>query len=251
MRSSILILISVLSLTLAFKSARFESLLETGAPLTDDQTLDLYNEWLVYYEKPLTNLQETMGSRFSIFKEEVESIVKHNADDSQSWKKGLNAFSDMTFDEFKTYYNIKDGIDCPTSNNPLPLKLQAPIASLPKEVDWRTKNVVTPVRDQGSCGSCWSFAAAGCIESHYAIENGKQVILAEQQLVDCARDFVTFGCGGGLPSHAYTYTYYHGIMLETDYPYQAKEGVCKFDDKKAAVSVLGSFNITELDEPAM
>jgi len=75
--------------------------------------------------------------------------------------------------------------------------------------------------------------------------------LAEQQLVDCARNFVTYGCGGGLPSHAYTYAYYNGIMLESDYPYQAKEGVCKYDPTKTAVSVFGSFNITELDEPAM
>jgi len=142
---------------------------------------------------------------------------------TQSWKKGLNAFSDQTFEEFKQYYNIKDGIDCPTSNEPLPEHLLSSVEALPTEVDWRKKNVVTPVRDQGSCGSCWSFAAAGCIESHYAIETGEQIILSEQQLVDCARNFVTFGCGGGLPSHAYTYVYYNGLMEESDYSYVAKE----------------------------
>lgn len=178
MKGSILILISLALMTFGFKSSRFDHLISTGSSdLTEDMILDLYNEWLVYFEKPLQNAQETMGPRFTVFKQEVQSILAHNADSTQSWKKGLNAFSDMTFEEFQAYYNLKDGTDCPTSNTPLPLHMRS--ERLPTEVDWRKKNVVTPVRDQGSCGSCWSFASAGCIESHYAIATGNQVILAE------------------------------------------------------------------------
>jgi len=120
-----------------------------------------------------------MGLRYTIFKEEVQNIIVHNADTTQSWKKGLNQYSDMTFEEFKQHYNIKDGIDCPTSNTPLP-QLPLTLRELPSQVDWRDKGVVSPVRDQGSCGSCWSFAAAGTLESHYKIATGEQIILSEQ-----------------------------------------------------------------------
>jgi len=70
-------------------------------------------------------------------------------------------------------------------------------------------------------------------------------------MVDCAGNFNTHGCGGGLPSHAYEYSYYNGIMTEEDYPYVAKQGVCKYDASKVSVGVIGSFNITENDEPGM
>ena len=83
--------------------------------------------------------------------------------------------------------------------------------------DWRNldPNPVTPVKNQGKCGSCWTFSTTGCLEAHWKIYKGETVYLSEQQLVDCAGDFDNHGCNGGLPSHAFEYIRYNkGLMSE-------------------------------------
>merc|ERR1712113_1076370 len=78
---------------------------------------------------------------------------------------------------------------------------------LPDETDWRQKGGVSPVKNQGHCGSCWTFSTTGCLEAHHCIKSGKDCStwtgLAEQQLVDCAGAFNNNGCNGGLPSQAF------------------------------------------------
>ncbi|KAL7577910.1 hypothetical protein ACA910_007545 [Epithemia clementina (nom. ined.)] len=106
-------------------------------------------------------------------------------------------------------------------------------------VDWRTHGVVTPIKNQGHCGSCWTFSTTGCLESHMCLMMGGSRTdcpswtgLSEQQLVDCAGAYNNFGCSGGLPSQAYEYIKFnqgHGLDLETSYPYHAQEtGYCRF-----------------------
>ncbi|GCB65285.1 hypothetical protein scyTo_0011853 [Scyliorhinus torazame] len=124
---------------------------------------------------------------------------------------------------------------------------------LPQFVDWRKKgNYVTPVKNQGGCGSCWTFSTTGCLESVIAIKTGKLVSLAEQQLVDCAKNFKNHGCAGGLPSQAFEYIKYNnGLERESDYPYEGKDGPCRFQASKAAAFVKDVVNITECDEMGM
>ncbi len=76
---------------------------------------------------------------------------------------------------------------------------------LPASVDWRMKGVVTPVKDQGSCGSCWAFSTTGVLEGLHALATGKLVSLSEQNLVDCTKQEGNFGCGGGWPFDSYEY----------------------------------------------
>ncbi|NWI40961.1 CATH protein, partial [Picathartes gymnocephalus] len=149
----------------------------------------------------------------------------------------------------------------------------------PDSIDWRKKgNFVTPVKNQGACGSCWTFSTTGCLESAIAIATGKLLSLAEQQLVDCAQAFNNHGCSGGLPSQAFEYILYNkGLMGEDSYPYQAKvppaqpqhpsrarpgtasnssslspqNGTCKFQPDKAVAFVKDVINITQYDEDGM
>merc|ERR1712151_438318 len=99
-------------------------------------------------------------------------------------------------------------------------------------IDWRTKGIMTPIKNQKSCGSCWTFSTSGCLEAHACLAQKKDCTqwsgLAEQQLIDCAQDFNNHGCKGGLPSQAYEYIkYYGGMDLETTYRYLAEdEGTC-------------------------
>merc|ERR1712130_179062 len=116
-------------------------------------------------------------------------------------------------------------------------------------VDWRKEGKVTPVKNQGACGSCWTFSTTGAVESAWAIAGNKLVSLAEQQLVDCAGGFNNFGCNGGLPSQAFQYLMWQGGQeLETSYTYHAKDGTCKFDPDLVAAKIESEHNITAGDE---
>jgi cathepsin H len=84
------------------------------------------------------------------------------------------------------------------------LKVSKKNLQIPNAFDWVDFGVVTPVKDQESCGSCWAFSTIGALEAHWNIlSKGNNVIFSEQQLVDCADNFDNFGCNGGLPSHAF------------------------------------------------
>jgi cathepsin H len=112
--------------------------------------------------------------------------------------------------------------------------------------DWRPEGIVSVVKNQAHCGSCWTFSTTGALEAAHAQATGKMVLLSEQQLVDCAGDFNNFGCGGGLPSQAFEYIRYNGgLDTEEAYPYDAKDGTCKFLDNKVGAKVYDVVNITE------
>lgn len=96
------------------------------------------------------------------------------------------------------------------------------------EVDWRTKGAVTAVKNQGNCGSCWSFSTTGALESSYQIKKGTLPSYSEQQLVDCCgkKGFQCQGCSGAWPEWAMNYVNSAGIESEEQYPYKAVEGAC-------------------------
>ncbi|TXG61663.1 hypothetical protein EZV62_013026 [Acer yangbiense] len=111
--------------------------------------------------------------------------------------------------------------------------------------DWRESGIVSPVKDQGHCGSCWTFSTTGALEAAYHQAFGKGISLSEQQLVDCAQAFNNFGCNGGLPSQAFEYIKFNGgLDTEEAYPYTGKDEACKFSSENVGVQVLNSVNIT-------
>ena len=133
------------------------------------------------------------------------------------------------------------------------------LTALPVSVDWRDQGLVTPVKDQAQCGSCWAFSTVrlsvsrsklpdgfllqtGALESHHAKATGKLVSLSEQQLVDCSTHWGNNGCNGGLMDNAFKYIHDNkGIDDETAYPYVGKveRDVDEFNRSSTRVCALG------------
>jgi len=121
----------------------------------------------------------------------------------------------------------------------------------PASVDWTQKGVVTPVKNQGDCGSCWSFSTTGSIECNTAIATGNLYSLSEQQLMDCSYSYGNLGCDGGEMDSAFKYVIAEGgLCTEEAYPYTGKDGICDVNcplyDKIASYT-----DVTKDDEQAL
>lgn len=131
------------------------------------------------------------------------------------------------------------------------------VADLPASVDWRQHNppVVSAVKDQGGCGSCWAFSTAETMESAVAIASGKLLTFSEQQLVDCAPNPQhcggTGGCSGSVQEVAMNYSKMAGITTEASYPYTARTGQCQPDKIKSVASIDGYVKLPTNDYNAL
>lgn len=193
-------------------------------------------------------------NRLNIYQSNLASIEAHNNNPQNTWQKGVNQFTDLTADEFKSLVSrpLKNRSHNHDHNHkPTPIKPQpepAPIIPIPSEWDWTTQGAVTPVKDQGQCGSCWSFSAAEAIESAWFIKNKQLVTLSEQQIVDC--DKTDDGCNGGLVDNAFQYVINNkGLCSESSYSYIGKNKKCK--SCQPVVSITGYVDVKPTEEDLM
>jgi len=189
----------------------------------------LFQDFQVKYNKNYTSLEEHQ-KRYAIFLENLEKIEEHNKK-GLSWTMGVNQFADMTALEFTAYVKRGSGggyINIKKPEEERNVK-QLPTATC-TEIDWTAQNKITPVKNQGQCGSCWSFSTTGAVEGRAAIATGQLKILSEQELVDC--DDVDQACNGGLMDNGFEYVIQNnGLCQENDYSYTSgdtkRKGSCK------------------------
>jgi C1A family cysteine protease len=162
--------------------------------------------------------KEEFEFRAEIFKNTLAKLQTENSRNENTFRLALNKFADWTPAEYKKILSYR-----PLRGNMNVAPLQN--VQLPTSIDWRDKNAVNPVRDQGQCGSCWAFSAVGAMESRAfirAIDKNGLLGLSEQQLVDCAGgSYGNEGCNGGDMGAAFDYAKDYGMMNRTDYPYTA------------------------------
>jgi len=194
------------------------------APLSSDEYEFLFTAWVNEYGKSYETAE--FFNRFNVFKTNLNIIREHNAQ-NESFTMGMNEFGDMTWEEFRASYigglKSRAGEYIRSKNYGEVL----PTPNIPSSLDWRTKGAVTPVKNQGQCGSCWAFSTTGSVEGAHAISTGTLVSLSEQQLMDCSSSYGNQGCNGGLMDDAFEYIIAHGICSEASYPYQGVVGTCK------------------------
>lgn len=221
---------------------------------TDDEVMALYEEWMLEHGKVYNGLGEKV-ERFEIFKDNLRYIEGHNSLPNQTYKLGLNQFSDLTDEEFESIY-LGSPIDIDDADQAI-LDYESESdyylpevnysSSMPISVDWRAEGVVLPIKDQGRCGSCWAFSAIASVESLNKIKGGNLVSLSEQMLVDCVAS--SSGCNGGRATDAFQYMTRHGIASNVDYPYKAVKGRCQ--KKKTVVKINGFKWVTPRNERAL
>jgi len=169
------------------------------------------------------NGNDEFALREQIYTANVEKIEAHNAE-NLSYSMTVNDFADLTEDEFVAAYTGL--LATPPSLSDVDFGTLPEAVPRDEEVDWVKKGAVNPIKNQGSCGSCWAFSTVGTLESAYQISTGKLLSMAEQQLVDC--DKINLGCSGGWPHTAYD-SYYTGagVCSESSYTYTARGGSCQ------------------------
>ena len=176
--------------------------------------------------------------RSKIFKSTLSQIETHNNGNNTS-RVGVNFLADRTESEKKMLTGFKFQ-NKPKSN----IKI-LDTSNLDESVDWREKGGVTPVKNQGQCGSCWAFSTTGAVEGAMFVKTGKLESYSEQQLVDCAGVTGNEGCNGGLMDDAFKYIETNPLELEGDYTYTAKDGTCSYDKSKGVGLVAAFADVAE------
>ena len=171
-----------------------------------------FQRFIKKYNKKYESMNEFLA-RYNVFRQNLFQLVENGP---QSYETGMSKFADMTSQEFaKTYLNLDFNAYALINTRPVHAKSSN---AAPDAFDWRDKGVVSNVKDQGSCGSCWAFSTVANLEGLYALGKGEVKTFSEQLLVDC--DTEDSGCNGGLMELSFEWLKNNGgFMLESDYPY--------------------------------
>ncbi|XP_029308132.1 cathepsin K [Cottoperca gobio] len=217
----------------------------------DQSSLDSqWEEWKITHRREYNGLDEE-GIRRAIWEKNTLMIEAHNQEAAlgiHSYELGMNQLGDMTSEEVS---DKMTGLLVPMNRErSFSMVLDDRVYKIPKSLDYRKKGMVTPVKNQGSCGSCWAFSSAGALEGQLAKATGKLLDLSPQNLVDCVKQ--NDGCGGGYMTNAFKYVEENGgIDSEESYPYVGEDQPCRYNSSGMAAQIKGYKEVEEGKEQAL
>jgi KDEL-tailed cysteine endopeptidase len=195
-----------------------------------------HEQWMTRFGRTYPNDTEK-SKRFEIFKYNVEYIEAFNKVGNRTYKLGINAFSDLTNDEFKIRnggYRVASTSKPPKGGESSWFRYET-LDEVPSSVDWRKNGAVNPIKNQYQCEACWAFSAVAAVEGITQIKTGELISLSEQELVDCDVNGNSHGCNRGQMEDAFQFIIQNGgITSEDDYPYQGTSSYGTCDTNKAA-----------------
>jgi len=229
-----------------------------GLSLAGDFYGRQFNEFKRRFNKNYKTLEEEK-ERFNIFNENMRKVLEHNKEKS-SFTRGINFFSDLTEEEFKSTYLGLKRFPTSTSSANSSISSEA-IKDLPNEVNWVEKGAVTDVKNQGQCGSCWAFALTAQVESYAQIATGDLIELSTQQVTSCTPNTLqcggTGGCKGSVTQLGFNYLQLFGSITEADWPYvsgttsNGEDCTYDLDTLTPVVGLTGYNSLTPNDEAAV
>jgi len=200
-----------------------------------------FKDFIGVYTKQYADKNEA-AKRFAFFKDNMKTVEKIQAKEKGSGKYGPTKYSDLSAEEFRKNFLSPKPWDLTRKPARKVSLTEAQLKDVPDSFDWREHGAVTPVKNQGYCGSCWAFSTTGNIEGQWAIKRGELLDLSEQELVDC--DKIDQGCNGGLPSDAYKEIIrLGGLETESDYPYDGQDEKCHFNKTDIKVMINDSVQL--------
>jgi len=216
-----------------------------------DLVTEEWEAWKAKHRRSYTSPTEE-SLRMKIYMDNKARVARHNrraANGEAAHHLKMNKYGDLLHHEFVSTLNGYR----PRPNNTMLLSRSlgatfipnAVPHPLPKSVDWRAKGAVTPVKEQGVCGACYSFSAAGALEAMNFRKTGKLVELSAQNLIDCSVSTGNQGCKGGQMDNAYEYIRdNNGIDTAIAYPYEGVQGKCRYNPRHKGASDFGYVDIS-------
>jgi cathepsin L len=215
---------------------------------TDVEYQNAFTSWMQTHQKSYAAAD--FQGRFNIFKSNMDYVRDWNAKGSAT-VLGLTHLADLTNAEYQKIYlgTHFDG----TQRLKEAATFVHPTVGLPASVDWRTEGAVTPIKNQGQCGSCWSFSTTGSTEGAHFLATKNLVSLSEQNLMDCSESYGNQGCNGGLMDSAFKYIKANGgIDTEASYPYKAASTFqCEYKAANSGATITGYSDVTSGSESAL
>jgi cathepsin L len=186
-------------------------------------------------------------ARFQIFQKNLRKIEEHNAkyeNGEETYYMKVNDFADWTQEEFSNM--LKAQVSSKPEIKGAEIFKADPSFKRPTSIDWREHNAVLAVKNQGTCGSCWSFSVTGTLEGQLALHKNSQIPLSEQEMVDC--DTANSGCSGGDMRLALNFVKNNGLVSEASYPYTGIKGSCRSHTNKVLQTISGFVEVQSNEE---
>jgi len=218
-------------------------------PSEENPVHTLFSDFVSHFGKTYKSSVER-AARQQVFHKNLRLVNSVNRQ-HKGYTLAMNHHGDRSHDEYLSLLNTQRP---PQNNGASRNHVSQHTEDLPSSLDWRDKGAVTPVKDQGVCGSCWSFGAAQTIEGSLFVQTGKLVRLSSQALVDCSWYQGNTGCDGGLDFQGYQWMMkVNGgqIPTEESYPYLMVNGLCHADRAEYGATITGYVNVTSGDNSAL